>query len=176
MGDRRLIQVRAGSKRVWLGTLLGAVLLLGACGGGSDPEPRSFGADQCASDEDAKTLDLTFNGAKAAYKRGGTVDVFARVNRKSTQMVIDLNADLLPGGVEGAEVTLALASKDRDLVGTGLTGASGVANIKVRIPRGIKRGTLDAMGFAKKKIADGPCHLEIDEIGNFQQARFLKIK
>lgn len=178
MGDRKLFQVRAGSSRVWLGALLGAVLLLGACGGGSDPEPRSFGADanKCASEHDTETLDLAFNGVKATYKRGGVVNVFARVDRQDTQMVTDLNADLLPGGVEGAEVTLALASKDRDLVGTGITGASGVTNIKIRIPRAMKRGSLDATGFAKKQIADGPCHLQIAEIGKFQRARFLKIK
>ena len=178
MGDQRSVKIQVSKRQVWLGSLLGAVLLLGACGGGSDPEPRSFGADpnKCASETDVESLKLVFNGVKATYKPGGVMNIFARVDRETSEEVTALNADLLPGGVNGAEVTLALASSDRDLVGTGVTGASGVTNIKIRIPRGVKRGTFDAKGYANKTVADGPCHLEVSEIGNFDQAKYMTVK
>ena len=171
------MQTQLRKRQIWLGSLVGAVLLLGACGG-SDPEPRTFGADQdqCTSNGKVETLTLQVTGAKAAYKRGGTINVFAQVEREDSQAVTDLKANLHPGGVDGAEVTLALASKGGDLVGYGTTGDSGVANIKIRVPRATKPGIYNATGFATKKVADGPCHLEVSEVGNFKQAKYTRIK
>lgn len=176
MSDRRQSRVQMRGRRVLLGSLLAAVLVMGACGD-SDPEPRSFGAgqDNCTSEKGVDTLTLAFKGIQGTYKPGQTMFLTAVVERDDSPDVEALKANLHPGAVEGAEVSLRLDSKNRTLYGAETTGEAGTASVKIRIPRNMKRVTFDATGYAKKLVASGPC-VDVSEEGTFQQAGFAKVK
>ena len=175
MSDRKQMRVLVRGRRVLLGSLLVAVLMMGACGD-SDPEPRSFGAGQdCTSEKGVETLKLSFKGIQNVYKPGQRMFLTAVVERDDSPDVDALKANLHPGAVAGAEVSLRLDSKSRTLYGAATTGESGTASVKIRIPRNLKRATFDATGYAKKLVASGPC-VDVSEEGTFAQAGVTKVK
>lgn len=132
----------------------------------------AFGAAASATERvcdggDVHSLRVRIWTNKQRYVVGEVARVHVKVVRRAT--------DKAPASpAEGTTVTVGVTSDDVFLGGSAITDAAGRAIVKIKLPKYMSLGPVDAQAAATKSITDGPC-LRTREVGADKRTSFFSI-
>ncbi|MDQ3985137.1 MAG: hypothetical protein M3280_01375 [Actinomycetota bacterium] len=148
--------------------LLTAVGLVAGLLGGPLAVPSSA-TPSCTNDEYVSSLYIELKPLRKAYRPGETAAITARVSRTS----FDSGAPYTPAA--GVDIMVMLDTKERLLYDGDVTGKSGTAELRIRLPKSTSPGPAHASAYAWRTVNDDVHCFAVSEEGHVNIRRFLKI-
>lgn len=147
--------------------LAAAGLVVGLIGG--PLATSSTAAPSCTNDEYVSTLYVELTASRKSYRPGETAAITARVSRTA----FDSRAPYTPAS--GVDVMTALDTKSRLLYDAGVTGKSGTAELRIRLPKSTPPGPVHASAYAWRSASDDVRCFSVSEEGHVNVRRFIRI-